>query len=275
VSEAPDHRQVPVGGEWGLVSVAAGYVTLLVLVPLVALAVSVVHTGVGAVLIELWQPAARQAWLTSLLLAAIAVLINAPLGVIGGLVLVRHKFWGRRVLDVLVDLPLSVSPVMSGLAIIAVFGREGFMRPVLDVLSLQVTYAFPALVIATVFVTLPFVVREVGYVLTELGDSEELAAATLGASSWQTFWRVTLPKIRRGLGYGLSLTLARALGEFGAVLMVGGAIAGKTGTATTFIYAAFEERREGVAFGLALMLGLVSVLVLTAVESRHRVRKPL
>ena len=266
-------RPTPRRFEWVLVALAAGYVGLLVLVPLLALALSVMSAGLGTVLTDLLEPPARHAILVTIELTFLAVLINGPLGVVGALVLVRQRFWGRRTLDLLVDLPLSISPVMTGLAIIAIFGRSGWLAPILDVISLQVTFAFPALVIATVFVTLPFVVREVGYVLQELGDSEEMAAATLGASSWQSFWLVTLPKIRHGLAYGLSLTIARSLGEFGAVLMVGGAIAGKTGTATTFVYAAFEERREGAAFGLALLLGLASVLVLAMVEGRRKRRK--
>jgi len=144
------------------------------------------------------------------------------------------------------------------LAFLLVFGREGWLEPALEAGGWKVTFAFPGLVLATLFVTFPFTLREVGYVLEELGTEEEAAAATLGASSWQTFWRVTLPNIRYGLGYGVILTTARALGEFGAVLVLGGAISGHTQTATTFIYNALEERQEPAAYSVALVLARAS-----------------
>jgi sulfate transport system permease protein len=136
-----------------------------------------------------------------------------------------------------------------------------------------VTFAFPGLVIATLFVTLPFTLREVAGVLVEVGTTDEEAAVTLGASAWQTFWNITLPNIKHGLACGITLTLARALGEFGAVLVLGGAISGKTQTATTFIYAATEERREGAAFGMALVLAVVSMIVLGILEWLKAPRK--
>jgi sulfate transport system permease protein len=174
---------------------------------------------------------------------------------------------------VLVDLPLAVSPVMTGLALLLVFGRGGWLEPWLDIAGLKVSFAFPGLVLATLFVTFPFTVREVAYVLLELGSDEEEAAITLGASPWQTFRLITLPNIRYGLGYGLVLTLARALGEFGAVLVIGGAISGHTQTATTFIYNALEERQEAAAYSMALVLAAASVLFLLALEWIKRQRQ--
>jgi sulfate transport system permease protein len=218
------------------------------------------------------DPAARQGLLLTLVLAAIAVLANGVAGIAGALVMVRQRFLARRVLDALVDMPLAVSPVMTGLAFLLVFGRGGWLEPTLDILGLKVTFAFPGLVLATLFVTFPFTLREVAYVLEELGTDEEQAAVTLGASSWQTFWLVTLPNIRFGLGYGIVLTLARALGEFGAVLVIGGAISGRTQTATTFIYNALEERQEPAAYSMALVLALTSIALLVVIESLKRRR---
>ncbi len=143
----------------------------------------------------------------------------------------------------------------------------------LQALDVRVPFAFPGLVLATLFVTLPFTVREVGYVLAEVGNSEEHVAATLGSSPWRTFFRVTLPNIRRGLSVGLTLTAARALGEFGAVLVLGGAITGRTDTATTFIYGALEERNDAAAFGLSIVLALLSMGFLTTLEYLRKKRR--
>jgi sulfate/thiosulfate transport system permease protein len=251
------------------------YLGLILVLPLGAILVRALADGPAALLAAATDPEARQGLLLTLSVAAIAVVANGVLGVAGALVLSRQRFRGRALLDALVDLPLAVSPVMTGLAFLLVFGRGGWLGPTLDVLGLQVSFAVPGLILATLFVTFPFVLREVAYVLEELGTDEEQAAVTLGASSWQTFWLVTLPNIRFGLGYGLVLTLARALGEFGAVLVVGGAISGRTQTATTFIYNALEERQESAAYAMALVLALVSVALLAAIEwlKRRRARQ--
>jgi sulfate transport system permease protein len=250
-----------------------GYLGALVLVPIAAIVVRVVDAGLGTVIGELGSPEALHAlWLTAIL-ATIAVIINGLFGIVAALVLVRQRFWGRRLLDTLVDLPLTVSPVMTGLAFLLIFGRAGWLEGPLEAAGWKVTFAFPGLVIATLFVTLPFTLREVAGVLEEVGTTDEEAAVTLGASAWQTFWNVTLPNIKHGLACGVTLTLARALGEFGAVLILGGAISGKTQTATTFIYAATEERKEGAAFGMALLLALVSMVVLGVLEWLKAPRK--
>lgn len=240
----------------------AAYLLLVLALPLAALARRVLALGIPAVLEALSDPEPLAALGRSLLLVALALLINGVFGVLGAIVLVRHRFPGRGVLDLLVDLPLAVSPVVAGLAFLLVFGRGGWLASVLEPAGIRIAFAFPGLLIATVFVTLPFVVREVGYVLAELGTDEEEAARTLGASRWQTFVRVTLPNIAGGAGYGLTLTAARALGEFGAVLVLGGAIVGSTETATTFIYGAVEERHEAAAYGMAALLAAASMLVL-------------
>lgn len=247
------------------------YLGTVLLLPLGAIVVRALQGRITPLIEAFNDPAAQQGLKLSLILAAIAVAANGAFGVAGALVLVRHRFRTRRVLDALVDLPLAVSPVMTGLAFLLVFGRGGWLEPVLDAAGWKVTFAFPGLVLATLFVTFPFTLREVAYVLEELGTDEE-DAATLGASPWSTFWRVTLPNVRYGLGYGIVLTLARALGEFGAVLVLGGSISGKTQTATTFIYNALEERQEAAAYSMALVLAAVSVLLLIALEWLKRLR---
>ncbi|MBV5274920.1 MAG: sulfate ABC transporter permease [Lamprocystis purpurea] len=261
------------GAQRLIVLLVFAYLGLILVLPLGAMVIRALEEGPGILLLTLTEPAALQGLLLTLMVAAICVTANGIFGVAGALVLTRHRFLGRRVLDALVDLPLAVSPVMTGLAFLLIFGRGGWLDGPLDLLGLKVTFAVPGLVLATLFVTFPFTLREVAYVLEELGTSEEQAAMTLGASPWQTFWLVTLPNIRFGLGYGIVLTLARALGEFGAVLVVGGAISGRTQTATTFIYNALEERQEAAAYGMALLLAVISVALLVAIEWLKRRRE--
>lgn len=260
-------------GQATLLALVLCYLGLILLLPLGAIAVRALEAGPRALLNVLADPTAREGLRLTLILAIIALVANGMFGVGAGLVLVRHRFLGRRLLDTLVDLPLAVSPVMTGLAFLLVFGRGGWLEPWLALGGLKVAFAFPGLVLATLFVTFPFTLREVAYVLIELGTDEEEAAVTLGASPWQTFRLITLPNIRYGLGYGLVLTLARALGEFGAVLVIGGAISGHTQTATTFIYNAMEERQEAAAYGMAFVLAVASVLFLLALEWIKRQRE--
>ncbi len=245
------------------------YLGVLLVVPLGALAGRVLR-DFGEVVVALRSPPAVHALWLSVRVAAACVLINGVVGVAGALLLVRQRFFGRKLLDALIDLPLAVSPVMTGLAFLLLFGRTGIAHPLLEALHARVAFAPAGVLLATLFVTLPFTLREVALVLEEKGEDEEEAAATLGASSWRTFWFVTLPNVREGLVTGAGLTLARALGEFGAVLVVGGAIAMKTDTATTFIHTAVDERQEAAGYGMALVLAAIAVLVLLAFESPRR-----
>jgi sulfate/thiosulfate transport system permease protein len=261
------------GWQWALVAAVFTYLGLILVLPLAAMAVRALADGPGALAAALTEPQALQGLGLTLFVAVICVLANGVFGVAGALIITRHRFLGRRILDALVDLPLAVSPVMTGLAFLLIFGRSGWLAGPLDLLGIKVAFAVPGLVLATLFVTFPFTLREVAYVLEELGTSEEQAAMTLGASPSQTFWLVTLPNIRYGLGYGIVLTLARALGEFGAVLVVGGAISGRTQTATTFIYNALEERQEASAYSMALLLALISVALLVVIEWFKRRRE--
>lgn len=263
------------GSQWIpiiLITSVIAYLGIVLILPLTALIQQVVTAGFSQLIHALNNANAWHSLNLTLILALIAVIINGTMGIAGALIIVRHRFWGRNFLDSLVDLPLAISPVMTGLAFILIFGRGGFLAPILKALDWKVTFAFPGLVLGTLFVTFPFTLREVAYVLAELGTDEEEAAATLGASSGQIFWNVTLPNIRNGLGYGIVLTTARALGEFGAVLVLGGAIAGRTQTATTFIYNALEEREDIAAYGMALILAAISVILLGSLEwfKNHR-----
>jgi sulfate transport system permease protein len=262
----PEPRAAWTRGRIVLLAVVILYLGLILVLPLGAL-VSRASAGGFKPLVDVFaNPEARRGLAMTIGLAAAALVVNGLFGVAGALVLVRQRFPLRGVVDALVDLPFAISPVMVGLAFLLLFGRGGTFHPILDAMDWRVVFAFPGVLIATLFVTLPFTLREVAYVLAELGEDEERAAATLGASRWQTFWRVTLPNIRFGLGYGATLTVARALGEFGAVLVLGGAISGRTQTATTFIYTAVEERQESAAYGMALVLALASALLLVLLE---------
>ncbi len=256
-----------------LLSVVLLYNGVVLFLPIWAIMAQLVGAGLRGILLEISKPEAIQVMKMTAVLTLIAMVANAFVGVGGALVLVRQRFAGRRILKALVDLPLAVSPVMTGLAFILLFGRGGLLRPLLDCLGWKVVFSFPGLVMAVLFVTLPFTLREVSHVLQELGTAEEESAATLGASSWQSFWHVTLPNIRDGLSFGVTLTVARALGEFGAILVIGGAIAGKTQTATTFIYTAIEERSDAGAYGMALVLALASIALLAVLEILKRRRK--
>ncbi len=254
-------------------SVVFIYLGAILLGPLAAMGVELAHVGVLDALRSLLAPDALFALRTSLVLTTIAVVVNAVVGTLGAIAVVRQRFLGRALVNALADLPLAISPVMIGLAFILLFGREGWLSALVTATGIKVVFAWTGLLIATLFVTLPFTLREVAYVLEEIGTSEEEAAATLGAGPWQIFFRVTLPNIRFALGYGLLMTLARSLGEFGAVLVLGGSISGQTQTATTFIHAAIEERQTGSAYGMALLLALTSVLLLSSLEWAKRRKK--
>ncbi|HJU74207.1 MAG TPA: sulfate ABC transporter permease subunit [Gemmatimonadaceae bacterium] len=275
VPDAPEIRALTrwTAARVAVLTVVVLYLGTVLLLPLGALVVEAIRLGIPAIARGITAPAALAALRLTLLLTAIAVVVNGIFGIAAGLVLVRQRFRGLAILDATIDLVLAVSPVMIGLAFLLLVGRNGWLAPALATVDVRVAFAFPGLVFATLFVTLPFTAREVSHVLAEVGNDEEHVAATLGSSPWRTFFRVTLPNIRRGLTLGLTLTAARALGEFGAVLVLGGAIAGRTDTATTFIYGALEERNEAAAFGLALVLALVSMGFLVTLEYLRTRRK--
>jgi sulfate transport system permease protein len=254
-----------------LVAVGLIYVAFLLLAPLVGIAWSTLRDGFDVVLKTLAQPDVRHAFWLTLVITAITLVVTIFFGLITAWVLTRDHFPGRRLVDAFVDLPLAVSPVIVGLMAILLFGRGGWFQPFLTAQGIQVLFALPSMILVTIFICIPFIVREVAPVLEELGTDEEEAALTLGASSLQTFFRVTLPGIKWGLLYGIALTTARAIGEIGAVLIVSGSIQGQTETATLFIFRALEERQDAQAFAVALTLAAISILLLVAIElAKHR-----
>ena len=217
-------------------AIALLYLVLLLLLPLAVIFGRTFEHGLAAAWAWVTTPAAISAFWLTVLIAAIAVPLNTIFGVGCALVLVRGQTRGRAVLDALIDLPFVVSPVIIGLALVLVYGVDGWFGNWFINHGIRIIYAVPGMVLATIFVSLPFVVREVAPVLIEVGDEQEQAAATLGASSWQTFWRVTFPSIRWGIAYGVVLTTARALGEIGAVLVVSSNVAGSTLTLPLLVY---------------------------------------
>ncbi len=210
------------------------------------------------------QPDTWHAVRITLVATAISVPVNVIFGVAAAWCLTRFAFPGKSVLLTLIDLPFSISPVVSGLVFVLMFGLHGFFRPVLDFLGWEVLYALPGIVIATVFVTFPFVAREVIPVMQEVGSDEELASLVLGAGGWRTFWKITLPNIRWGLLYGVILCTARAMGEFGAVSVVSGHIGGETMTIPLQVETLYNDYDAAGAFAVATLLASLSVITLIA-----------
>jgi sulfate/thiosulfate transport system permease protein len=213
---------------------------------------------------SLTDPNTIHAFKLTLEITAIAVPINTVFGIVCALAIVRRRFPGAGIVNAIVDLPLALSPVVVGLMLFLLYGRTGWFGSFFQDHGIQILFATPAMVIATIFVSLPFVAREVVPTLRELGDEQEQAAHTLGASGWQTFWRVTLPSIRWAVVYGVVLTTARCLGEYGAVAVVSGHIEGKTETATLRVQDYYENFNQSGSYGIAIVLAAISVIVLLA-----------
>jgi len=254
---------------WGrriLIGLVWLYVGSLVLAPIGALVAGALSEGPLAMWQALLQPQALNAFINTLWIAGLVLTCHSVFGTLVAWVMVRHTFIGRRWLNALIDLPFAVSAVVVGYMLLLLFGRTGWLAPLLQALNFKVAFAWPGMVLATLFVTLPFMIRELIPVLEDFGLDQEQASATLGASGWQTFWWVTFPALRWGFVYGLILTFARALGEFGAVLVIGGGVQGRTETATLFIYHALEERQYVGAYTAALVLGGISLLAVMGGE---------
>ncbi len=235
------------------------YLGVILVAPIAALLVAGLRLGIPALAEAVTTEYAVSSLVVSLGLAAFALLINGLFGVLTALVLVRDRYILGKPIEALLDISLAVSPVMAGLSMLLLYGRGGWFEG-FTIAGSRVPFAFPGLVLATLFVTLPYVAAEVGNMLREVGTEEEAAAATLGASPWRAFRSITFPNVKGGLVLGGILTVTRALGEFGAVLVIGGAIAGRTETATTYIYAATEERQTAGAVGIAIVLASVSLI---------------
>jgi len=250
----------------GLRVLALGYLAVLLLVPVGLIFYRTFEKGLGFLIDSISTPAAIHALFLTLEVAAITVPLNAAFGVLAALALVRGRFPGRRLLDALIDLPFAISPVVVGLSLLLLYGRTGWFGPALADAGVQIVFSVPGIVIATVFVSMPFVVREVAPVLAEIGEDQEQAAATLGANGWQTFWRVTLPAIRWGLAYGVVLSTARAIGEFGAVSVVSGKIAGQTETLTLLVEKRFQNFDLAGAYAASALLALIALGTLLAMS---------
>jgi len=254
-----------------LITITLAYLGLLVLVPALNVFVQAFKDGVGAFFNNLTQPDFLNAvWLT-LIIAVIVVPVNTVFGLCTAWAIARNKnFPGRTFLISVIDLPFAISPVVAGLMIVLLYGRNGWFGPWLESADIKIIFALPGMIIATAFVTLPFVAREVIPVLEEVGLDQEEAARTLGAKDWQIFWRVTLPSIRWGLLYGLILTNARAMGEFGAVSVVSGNIARQTQTLPLFVEEAYKQYQTAAAFSAAVLLAFLAVVTLVLKEILER-----
>ena len=254
----------------GFTAIAILYVGVLVVAPLIGIAWAALRGGLSTWTSTLAQPDVVHAYLITGIITAITFVVTTVLGVVVALVITRDRFPGRSLLSAFVDLPLAVSPVIVGVMAVLLFGRGGWFEPWFAARGIQILFALPSMVLVTIFICIPFVIREVVPVLQELGVSEEEAASTLGASSWQTFFRVTLKNIRWGLLYGIALTTARAIGEIGAILIVSGSITGKTETATLYILRAFDQNQDPSGYVVALTLALVSIVLLVGIEAFKR-----
>ena len=241
---------------------ALGYVVALLAVPVVLILWRSFAPGFGQFFAYVSTPAAIAALDLSLLVVAIVVPLNVVFGIPTALMLARNRFRGKGALQAIIDLPFAVSPVIVGVALIVLWGSAGALGFVENNLGLRIIFGLPGIVLASIFVTLPFVIREVEPVLRELGTDQEEAAATLGANRWQRFWRITLPSIRWGLTYGIVLTVARTLGEYGAVLMVSSNLPGTSQTLTLLVSDRYNRGSEYGAYALSVLLMAVSVLVL-------------
>jgi sulfate transport system permease protein len=241
---------------------ALAYVGILVIVPVALILWRTFAPGIGAFYESITTPAALSALQLSLLVVAIVVPLNVLFGVPTALVLARNRFRGKNALQAIIDLPFAVSPVVVGVALILLWGSAGLLGFVEHNLGFKIIFGFPGIILASIFVTVPFVIREVEPVLHEIGTDQEEAAATLGSQWWQTFWRVTLPSIRWGLTYGVVLTIARTLGEFGAVIMVSSNLPGTSQTLTLLVQDRYNRGAEYGAYAVSTLLMTVAVLVL-------------
>ncbi|HEX6751960.1 MAG TPA: sulfate ABC transporter permease subunit [Solirubrobacterales bacterium] len=248
--------------KWGLRGLAFGYLGLLLLAPVAMIFYKTFEHGLGPPVEAMTSPEALHSIQLTLLMVAVAVPLNTIFGVGCALLLVRHKWKCNAVIDAIINLPFAISPIVVGLALFLLYGNDGWFGPTMAEWGITVLFDWPAMVLASIFVSLPFVVRETVPVLQEIGTEQEQAASTLGANGWQTFWRITLPAIRWGVAYGVVLTTARVLGEFGAVTIVSGRISGETETLPLFVGRAFEQFNEEAAYAGAIVLALLALTTL-------------
>jgi sulfate/thiosulfate transport system permease protein len=250
--------------QWLLIGTAVAFLLFFLFLPLVAVFVEAFRNGVETYVTALREPDAMSAVKLTLLTAAIAVPLNLVFGVCAAWAIAKYDFWGKSFLISLIDLPFSVSPVVAGLIYVLVFGAQGWFGPFLMEHDIKIIFAVPGIVLATIFVTFPFVARELIPLMQNQGTDDEQAALSLGASGWQTFWKVTLPNIKWGLLYGVLLCNARAFGEFGAVSVVSGHIRGQTNTLPLHIEILYNEYAFAAAFAVASVLASLALVTLAA-----------
>ena len=264
VAKAP-HRSAITEPPWvryALIALALAFLATFLLLPLASVFTEALRNGVGTYFKALSDPDALAAIKLTLIAAGIAVPLNVVFGVAAAWAIAKFDFRGKSVLTTLIDLPFSVSPVIAGLIYVLLFGAQGWLGPWLEEHDIRIIFALPGIVLATVFVTVPFVARELIPLMEAQGAEEEEAAIVLGASGWQTFWRVTLPNIKWGLLYGVILCNARAMGEFGAVSVVSGHIRGETNTVPLHVEILYNEYQFAAAFAVASLLALLALLTL-------------
>jgi sulfate/thiosulfate transport system permease protein len=252
--------------EYGLIALVLIYAGGLLIAPLIAIFWGAFTEGLRAFMREITSIDALSSLKLTLILAVAATLINTFFGMCVAWILVRDDFRGKRFINGLVDMPFAVSPVIAGFMLILLFGRTGWFAPLTEALGIKVVFALPGMLLATIFISLPFVIREVIPVLKQVNIDQENAAYTIGASPWQTFLHVTLPAIRWGLLYGISLTFARAVGEIGAVLVVSGGVSRLTETSTLFIFRSLDDRNYVGAYAMSVVLAAISFLILILIE---------
>jgi sulfate transport system permease protein len=256
--------------KWVLRFLGLSYLGVLLAAPVGLVFWRTFEHGVGPAWAAVTTPDAKHAFLLTVLIAAIVVPANTVFGVIAALAIVRRRFPGKGVVNALVDLPLALSPIVVGLAFLLLYSRTGWFGSWLTGHGIHVVFALPGMILVTIFVSLPFVVREVVPVLREIGIEQEQAAATLGATRWQAFWRITLPAIRWGVAYGVVLSVARAIGEFGAVSVVSGHVAGKTETLTLLVQKRFENFDVRGAYAASALLAVIALATLLSMTITRR-----
>ena len=262
IAARPRYLTEPRAIRWILTGLALSFLLLFLFLPLVVVFTEALRKGIGAYLAALADPVALSAIRLTVITAAIVVPLNAIFGVAAAWAIAKFDFRGKNLLTTLIDLPFSVSPVIAGMIFVLLFGAHGLVGPYLLARDIRVIFALPGIVLATTFVTFPLVARELIPLMQSQGNDEEEAALTLGAGGWQTFFRISLPKIRWGLLYGVVLCAARAMGEFGAVSVVSGHVRGVTNTLPLHVEILYNEYQFSAAFAVASLLTLVALLTL-------------
>src|SRR4051812_27700403 len=258
--------------KWTLIGIGAAFMLLVIVLPLLIVFTEALRRGLGVYLGSFADRNAQAAIRLTLLVAVIAVPLNLVFGVAAAWAVAKYEFWGKAFLTTLIDLPFSISPVVSGMVYVLLFGAQGWFGEYLQSARIQIIFAVPGIVLATIFVTFPFIARELIPLMQDQGTQDEEAALSLGATGWQTFWRVTLPNIKWGLLYGVLLCNARAMGEFGAVSVLSGKILGKTETMPLYIESLYNGNKFAAAFAVAsllAMLALLTLIIKTILEFRY------